>query len=111
MAGPVSAEEHPDHYRHDSGISVSWAWHEAPRQNVPLPDQVHRPRSAGRRRGATGVGLMLVTLYVTTTVTRDEAQAVAVAAAEASRIPHRRLWGSQSAGFATTLPCGTCPAE
>ena len=24
----------PDHYRHDSGVSVTWAWHEAPRQNV-----------------------------------------------------------------------------
>jgi len=33
-AGPVGAEEFPDHYRHDSGISVTWAWHEAPRQNV-----------------------------------------------------------------------------
>jgi len=33
-AGPVSAEEHFDRYEHDTGISVSWAWHEAPRQNV-----------------------------------------------------------------------------
>jgi hypothetical protein len=33
-AGPVRAEELPDHYRHDSGASVTWAWHEAPRQNV-----------------------------------------------------------------------------
>ncbi len=33
-AGPVGAEEFPDHYRHDSGASVTWAWHEAPRQNV-----------------------------------------------------------------------------
>jgi hypothetical protein len=33
-AGPVGAEEFPDHYRHDGGISVTWAWHEAPRQNV-----------------------------------------------------------------------------
>jgi hypothetical protein len=33
-AGPVSAEEHIDHYEHDTGMSVSWAWHEAPRQNV-----------------------------------------------------------------------------
>ena len=33
-AGPVGAEELQDHYRHDSGISVTWAWHEAPRQNV-----------------------------------------------------------------------------
>ena len=33
-AGPVGAEEEPGCYRHDSGISVTWAWHEAPRQNV-----------------------------------------------------------------------------
>lgn len=33
-AGPVGAEEFPDRYRHDSGVSVTWAWHEAPRQNV-----------------------------------------------------------------------------
>jgi hypothetical protein len=33
-AGPAGAEEHWDCYRHDSGISVSWAWREAPRQNV-----------------------------------------------------------------------------
>jgi len=33
-AGPVAAEESWDHYRHDSGLSVSWAWHEAPRQQV-----------------------------------------------------------------------------
>ena len=33
-ASPVGAEEAPDCYRHDSGISVSWAWREAPRQNV-----------------------------------------------------------------------------
>jgi hypothetical protein len=30
----VAAEEFPHHYVHDSGISVSWAWQEAPRQNV-----------------------------------------------------------------------------
>ncbi|MBA9007302.1 SCO6880 family protein [Thermomonospora cellulosilytica] len=33
-AGPVHAVEHADRYVHDSGISVSWAWHEAPRQTV-----------------------------------------------------------------------------
>jgi hypothetical protein len=33
-AGPVMAEEHIDHYVHDTGTSVSWAWHEAPRQHV-----------------------------------------------------------------------------
>ncbi|GIJ12215.1 SCO6880 family protein [Micromonospora andamanensis] len=33
-AGPVMAEEHLDRYVHDSGVSVSWALHEAPRQQV-----------------------------------------------------------------------------
>jgi hypothetical protein len=33
-AGPIAAEEAWDHYRHDSGVSVSWAWREAPRQRV-----------------------------------------------------------------------------
>ncbi len=33
-AGPVGAEEFPDHYRHDGCVSVTWCWHEAPRQNV-----------------------------------------------------------------------------
>jgi hypothetical protein len=33
-AGPVGAEEEARCYRHDSGISITWAWQEAPRQNV-----------------------------------------------------------------------------
>lgn len=33
-AGPVAAEESWDRYRHDTGISVTWAMHEAPRQAV-----------------------------------------------------------------------------
>lgn len=33
-AGPVRATESWDHWRHDSGISVSWAMSEAPRQAV-----------------------------------------------------------------------------
>ncbi len=33
-AGPAEADEHWDTYSHDSGVSVSWAWREAPRQNV-----------------------------------------------------------------------------
>jgi hypothetical protein len=33
-AGPVGAEEHWEDYQHDSGWSVSWGWHEAPRQHV-----------------------------------------------------------------------------
>jgi hypothetical protein len=33
-AGPAAAEEAWDCYRHDSGVSVSYTWREAPRQNV-----------------------------------------------------------------------------
>jgi hypothetical protein len=33
-AGPAGAQERWDCYQHDSGISVSYAWREAPRQNV-----------------------------------------------------------------------------
>jgi hypothetical protein len=57
------AEEHLERYVHDSGTSVSWAWHEAPRQNVhsdvlarllapgPFPKritQIYRPSPAGQ---------------------------------------------------------------
>ncbi|GII34611.1 hypothetical protein Pmi06nite_80530 [Planotetraspora mira] len=76
-------------------------------------DQARARQAAAEE--ATGAGVTLVTMYVTTTVTdsSDLPRAVAAteAAAEASRIRLRRLWGSQSAGFATTLPCGVCPAE
>jgi hypothetical protein len=62
-AGPVAAEEQYDCYQHDSGWSVSWAWHEAPRALVhadvlarllapgPYPKRVsliYRPFSAGQ---------------------------------------------------------------
>jgi hypothetical protein len=33
-AGPAGAEERWDCYQHGSGTSVTWAWREAPRQNV-----------------------------------------------------------------------------
>jgi hypothetical protein len=46
-AGPVGAEEEPGCYRHDSGISVTWAWHEAPRQNVTA-DVLARLAAPGR---------------------------------------------------------------
>jgi hypothetical protein len=61
-AGPVMAEEHWDRYVHDTGVSVTWAWHEAPRQQVyadvlsrllspgPFPKRVcllYRPLAAG----------------------------------------------------------------
>ncbi|GLZ15631.1 hypothetical protein Acsp04_58660 [Actinomadura sp. NBRC 104425] len=168
-AGPVSATEHTDHYEHDGGLSVSWAWHEPPRQNVrsdvlarlvapgPFPKRVSLqyrvfPAAAAsrvlqqevnaaafraqfrRRTGrdetardswdaararqaaveeAMGAGVCLVSMYVTVTVTDPDhlrqAAAGVEAAADSSKIRLRRLWGSQAAGFATTLPCGICP--
>ncbi|MDP9419617.1 MAG: hypothetical protein M3P53_05640 [Actinomycetota bacterium] len=33
-SGPVAHEDGWDEYRHDSGWSVTWGWHEAPRQQV-----------------------------------------------------------------------------
>ena len=170
-AGPVGAEEFPDHYRHDSGISVTWAWHEAPRQNVtadvlarlvapgPFPKRVtlqYRPFPAAaatrvletevnaaafrahyrHRTGrdetardsydqararqaaaeeAAGAGVGLISLFVTVTVSssHDLPRAVAwtEAAAESSKIRLRRMTYSQATGFATTLPCGVCPAD
>jgi hypothetical protein len=170
-AGPVGATEYPDRYEHDGGISVSWGWHEPPRQNVrsdvlarlvgpgPYPKRVtlqYRalPAAAAsrtlqqevnaasfraqfrRRTGrdetardaydtararqaaneeAMGAGVCLVSMYATVTVTHQEQLARAVAhteaAAETAKIRLRRLWGSQAAAFATTLPCGICPAE
>lgn len=168
-AGPVAADEAWDHYRHDSGVSVTWAWREAPRQQVtsgvltrllspgrfakrvtlvyrPLPageaarlleaevnasafreayrkaqkrDETARD-AADRERAhraaqeeAEGAGVVLVSLYVTATVLDDEQLAEAVSDVEAradqSKIRLRRLFGSQSAGFATTLPVGFCP--
>jgi hypothetical protein len=168
-AGPLTAEEHFDRYVHDSGVSVSWAWHEAPRQQVhadvlarllapgPYPKRVtllYRPLPAGeaartverevnaaafraayhraqrrdesardstdRQRAqraaweeATGAGVGFLSLLVTVTVTdaADLARAVAdvEARADIAKIRLRRLRAAQSAGFATTLPCGLFP--
>jgi hypothetical protein len=168
-SGPVAAEDRWDSYRHDSGFSVSWGWHEPPRQQVtsgiltrlmspgrfvkrvsvlyrPLPagqaarlleEQVNaaafrdayrraqkrdetardiadreRAQQAAREEGA---GVVVMSVYVTATVT-DEAQLAGVvseveARADQSKLRVRRLYGSQSVGFATTLPLGVCPAH
>ncbi|MFD0906091.1 SCO6880 family protein, partial [Actinomadura sediminis] len=163
-AGPVAATEHTDRHEHDGGTSVSWAWHEPPRQNVhpdvlarlvapgPFPKRVtllYRalPAAAAsrvlqqevnaaafraqfrRRTGrdetardswdaararqaaaeeAMGAGVCLVSMYATVTVTDPDELRRAVAhvetAADSAKIRLRRMWGSQAAGFATTLP-------
>lgn len=170
-SGPMAAEETWDRYHHDTGTSVSWAWHEAPRQQVTSGvltrlvspgrfakrvTMVYRPLSAGdaarilenevnaaafrdayrRAQGrdetardaadraraqraaaeeAQGAGVVLMSLYVTATVTDHDDLAAAVADVEAradqSKIRLRRLYGSQAAGFATTLPAGFVPTS
>jgi hypothetical protein len=170
-SGPVAADEEYDRYRHDSGWSVSWAWHEAPRANVhadvlsrllapgPYPKRVslvYRPFSAGEaarvterevnaaafrdalraaqkrdenardradkeralraaREEAAGAGVGLMSMFVTVTVLDEDELGRAVAdiesRAEVAKIRLRRLWASQAAGFATTLPCGLCPPQ
>jgi hypothetical protein len=170
-AGPVAAQESWDRYRHDSGLSVSWAWREAPRQQVTSGvltrllspgaharrvTMMYRPLSAGdaarvlegqvnaaafrdayrraqkrdesardaadRHRAqqaaqeeAEGAGVVLMSLYVTATVSADDQLDEAIADVEAradqSKIQLRRLYGSQSAGFATTLPVGFSPVR
>jgi hypothetical protein len=168
-AGPVAAEESWDRYRHDSGISVTYAWHEAPRQHVNsnvlarlvspglFPKRVtllYRPFSAAaaarilenevnaaafraelsRRQGrdatardladqqrarqaareeAMGAGVCLVSLYATVTVLEENdlltATADLEARAQTAKIRLRRMYRSQAAGFAATLPAGICP--
>nr|WP_218617499.1 SCO6880 family protein [Cryptosporangium aurantiacum] len=170
-AGPVAADEEYGLYRHDAAISVSWAWHEAPRQQVhaevlarllapgqhhkrvtllyrPLPaadaakaverevnaavfrdtlrvaqrrdenarDHADRGQAVrAAREEAAGAGMGLISLFVTTTVLHPDDVSHAVAdietRADVARIRLRRLWGSQSVGFATTLPCGICPPQ
>ncbi len=168
-AGPISAEEHIDRYEHEGAASVSWVWHEAPRQPVThhvlarllapgdhpkRVTQLYRPLSAGQaaaeverqvnaaqfrsayrrarkldptardladheqaaqaaREEALGAGVGLLSLWVTTTVLdpADLPRAVAdiESRAEACKVRLRRLWRSQAAGFAVTLPTGICP--
>ncbi|WP_026416345.1 SCO6880 family protein [Actinomadura oligospora] len=64
---------------------------------------------------AAGAGVCLVSMYAAVTVTDPELLPRAVAhvesAADTAKIRLRRLWGSQAAAFATTLPCGICPPD
>ncbi|BCY10976.1 SCO6880 family protein [Actinoplanes sp. L3-i22] len=170
-SGPVAAQEHLDRYEHDSGVSVSWAWHEAPRQAVhadvlarllcpgPYMKRVtllYRPLPAGEaarvaeaevnaasfrqayhraqkrdetardladreraqqtaREEATGAGVGLLSLFVTTTVLDADDLGRAVAdvesRADVAKIRLRRQRAAQAAGFAATLPCGVCPPQ
>ncbi len=170
-AGPAAAEETWDRYVHDSAVSVSWGWHEPPRQHVTSavltrllsPGRfakrvalLYRPLSAGQaarileeqvnaaafrdayrraqkrdetardaadrmraqqaaREEAQGAGVVLMSMYLTVTVQDERDLAAAVAdiesRADQSKIRLRRLYGSQAAGFAATLPAGVHPAH
>jgi len=67
------------------------------------------------REEASGAGVVLVSIYVTTTVTDPTQLPDAVAEVESradqSRIRLRRLYGGQAVGFATTLPLGLHPVS
>ena len=76
-------------------------------------DQARARQAAAEEAAGAGVGL--ISVYVTVTVARDadlpRAAAETEAAAESSKIRLRPMTYSQAAGWATTLPCGICPAE
>jgi hypothetical protein len=67
------------------------------------------------REEAAGAGVGLMSMFVTVTVLDEDELGRAVAdiesQAEVAKIRLRRLWASQAAGFATTLPCGLCPPQ
>ena len=168
-AGPSAAVERWADYTHDSGISVTWALRDAPRQQVTsavlgrltapgrwprrvtMTYQVSSSEDAGKiveaernaasfrssyrqrtkrdetardaddRTRATraameesqGAGVVLWSTYVTTTVT-DPAELAAAASdveqrAGTAKLRLRRMFGSQAAGFAATLPLGVYP--
>ena len=73
----------------------------------------HEQALQAAREEALGAGIGFVSVFATVTVL-DEAELDAAVAdvesrAETAKIRLRRLWSSQAAGFATTLPCGICP--
>jgi len=90
------------------------------KQRTGRDESAHDAWDAARARQAAaeeaaGAGLCLVSLYATVTVTDPEQLPHAIAdvesASDSSKTRLRVLWGGQAAGFATTLPCGICPAD
>ncbi|WP_238005870.1 SCO6880 family protein [Dactylosporangium sp. AC04546] len=72
----------------------------------------HEQAVQAAREEALGAGVGHVSLWVTTTVLDEDELGRAVAdiesRAETSKLRLRRLWRSQAAGFAATLPVGIC---
>jgi hypothetical protein len=139
-AGPLRATETWELWRHDSGVSVSWALSEAPRQPVlarvlaplvapgPFPRRItlfYEPLPAGvaadevdrQSAEAAGAGAATFTLYVTTTVLTSGEDLLDAATADVEqragqcRLRLRRLRGAQQAGFAAALGLGIDPIE
>jgi hypothetical protein len=73
----------------------------------------HEQAAQAAREEALGAGVGLISLWVTTTVldAADLGRAVAdvESRSETCKVRLRRLWRSQAAGFAVTLPAGICP--
>ncbi|GGM88087.1 SCO6880 family protein [Dactylosporangium sucinum] len=72
----------------------------------------HEQAVQAAREEALGAGVGRISLWVTTTVLDGDELGRAVAdiesRAETSKVRLRRLWRSQAAGFAATLPVGIC---
>lgn len=88
----------------------------AQRRDENARDRADKERALrAAREEAAGAGVGLISMYVTVTVTAEDELGRAVAdiesRAEVAKIRLRRMWASQAAGFATTLPCGICPPQ
>jgi hypothetical protein len=85
------------------------AYRRAQHRDETARDAADRSRAvAAAVEEARGAGVVLMSLYVTTTVTGlddlDDAAADVESRADQARIQLRRAYGAQSAGFAATLP-------
>jgi len=88
----------------------------AQRRDENARDRADKERALrAAREEAAGAGVGLMSMFVTVTVTDADELGRAVAdiesRAEVAKIRLRRMWASQAAGFATTLPCGLCPPQ
>jgi len=88
----------------------------AQRRDENARDRADKERALrAAREEAAGAGVGLMSMFVTVTVIDPEELGRAVAdiesRAEVAKIRLRRMWASQAAGFAATLPCGLCPPQ
>ncbi|MCX6462696.1 MAG: hypothetical protein NTW05_03735 [Pseudonocardiales bacterium] len=95
---------------------VRRAWAERTRRDETQRERDDRARAVqSAREEAAGAGLGRFTVYVTTTVTRDDHLAAAVADVEQragqAKLRLRRLRGAQAAAFAAGLGIGIDPGD